>query len=86
MNLPSFIAAVNGMEHRKYLVFNIISAAIWCGTDLLLGYYVGSIPFVNGYVMILANIFFIILAAVVIIAMVLFLVNRLRKNRWNPAE
>ena len=69
MNLPSFIAGVNGMDYRKFMGFNLISSAVWCGILLTFGYYFGSIPIINGYLDLLAGLLLIIIT----IAMILVL-------------
>lgn len=72
LNLPSFIAGVNAMEYRRYVVFNLISSAIWCGTLLILGYYIGSIPIINQYLDDLTDLFLIIMAVAIIVVLVMF--------------
>jgi membrane-associated protein len=72
MNLPSFVAGVNVMEYRRYLVFNLISSAIWCGTFLIFGYYIGTIAIISPYLDDLTDIFLIIMAVVIVIVLVMF--------------
>jgi membrane-associated protein len=81
LNLPSFIAGVNGMAYRRYLGFNLISSAVWCGSLLLAGYFVGSIPVVSEYLDYVADFFFIVLAAAIVIAVALFVRDYMRQNR-----
>jgi membrane-associated protein len=69
LNLPSFIAGVNAMEYRRYIVFNLISSAVWCGSLLMIGYYFGSIGIVSEYLNYLMDFFIIILAVAIIIAL-----------------
>ena len=72
LNLPSFIAGVDAMEYRRYVIFNLISSAIWCGTLLVLGYYIGSIAIINQYLDDLTDLFIIIMAVAIIIVLVIF--------------
>jgi|GEM_PF-817646 membrane-associated protein len=72
LNLPSFIAGVDSMEYRRYVIFNLISSAIWCGTLLVLGYYIGSIAIINQYLDDLTDLFIIIMAVAIIIVLVIF--------------
>ena len=71
LNLPSFIAGVNAMEYRKYVVFNLISSAVWCGTLLMLGYYIGTIAIINQYLDDLTDLFLIIMAIAIIVVLVM---------------
>ena len=71
LNLPSFISGVNRMEYRRFIVFNLISSAVWCGVLLTLGFYLGSLSLVSGYIDLLTDIFIIILAAAVLITLVM---------------
>jgi membrane-associated protein len=79
-NLPSFIAGVNTMEYRKYVVFNFISSCVWCGILLALGYYVGKISLVSQYLDYLTDLFIVILAAAIIIALVMFARGYVKRN------
>ena len=81
LNLPSFIAGMNGVDYRRYLGFNLISSAVWCGSLLLVGYFIGSIPLVNEYLNYITDFFFIILAAAIAITVVLFVRDYMRQNR-----
>jgi membrane-associated protein len=72
LNLPSFIAGVNSMEYRRYAGFNLISSAVWCGILLTLGYYIGSISIISGYLDDLTDLFIVVMAVTIIIALVMF--------------
>jgi membrane-associated protein len=80
-NLPSFIAGVNTMPHRRYAAFNLISAAVWSGILLVLGFYVGTISLVSAYLDYLTDLFIVILGATIIIAVVMFARDYTRRNR-----
>ena len=81
MNVPSFIAGVNVMDHRRYLVFNLASAVVWCGTDLLVGYNIGGIPVVSANIGYLTGVFVIILAAAIVVAVGMFVRDYVRRKR-----
>jgi membrane-associated protein len=83
-NLPSFIAGVNAMEYRKYVVFNLISSCVWCGILLGLGYYVGKITLVSQYLDYLTDLFIVILAAAIITALVMFVRGYVKRNGRHP--
>ncbi len=62
------VAGMAKMTHRRFTVFNIIGALIWCGGITLLGYYLGTvIPNIDVYLLplILAIIVISILPAVI---------------------
>jgi len=72
LNLPSFIAGVNVMKYRRYFGFNLISSILWCGSLLMVGYYIGSISFVSDFLNNLMDLFLVILVVAIIIAIVMF--------------
>jgi membrane-associated protein len=71
LNLPSFISGMNRMEYRRFIIFNMISSAVWCGVLLTCGFYLGTLSLVSGYINLLTNIFIIILAAAILITVVM---------------
>ena len=79
-NLPSFIAGVNAMEYRRYVGFNLISSVVWCGVLLTLGYYVGKISLISEYLDYVTDLFIVILAVAIIIALVMFTRDYTRRN------
>ena len=72
LNLPSFIAGVDAMEYRRFVGFNLLSSAIWCGILLGLGYFIGNISIINQYLDDLTDLFIIIMAVTIIIVVVMF--------------
>ncbi len=80
LNLPSFIAGVDAMEYRRYAEFNLLSSAIWCGTLLILGYYIGNIAIINQYLDDLTDLFIIIMAVAIIIVLVMFARDYMKRN------
>ena len=60
------------MKYHRYVVFNIISSVIWCGTLLMLGYYIGTIAIINQYLDDLTDLFLIIMAVAIIVVLVMF--------------
>ena len=83
LNLPSFIAGVNAMEYRRYVVFNLISSVVWCGILLSLGYFIGSIPVISEYLDYLTDIFIVIIASAIIIVIVMVIRDYVRRNGWH---
>jgi membrane-associated protein len=80
LNLPSFIAGAHEMEYSRYVVFNLISSVIWCGTLLLAGHYFGSITLVSTYLGYLTDLFIIILAAAILFAVLTFARDYLKRD------
>jgi len=83
-NLPSFIAGVNRMAYRRYVGFNLLSAAVWSGILLLLGYYVGKVSLVSEYLDYLTDIFIVILAATILVVFFMFVRDYLRESGRHP--
>lgn len=86
LNLPSFVAGVDAMEYRKYVGFNLISSVVWCGTLLLLGYYFGGISIINEYLGYLMDLFIVIMAVAIIIALVIFARDYVKRNGGRSME
>ncbi len=42
-----FVAGIGYMSLRQFTVYNIISAVLWIGSMLGLGYYFGTLPFIK---------------------------------------
>ncbi len=45
-----FLAGLSGMNTKRFLVYNLLGASAWCGSLLLAGYWLGSIPWVRGHI------------------------------------
>ena len=86
LNLPSFIAGVNAMEYRRYVVFNLISLAVWCGTLLMLGYYIGSIAIIDKYLDDLTDLFFVVMALAIIVVLVMFIRDYMKQTGSRSPE
>ena len=86
LNLPSFVAGLNAMEYRRYVVFNVISSVVWCATFLILGYYIGSISIISQYLDILTDLFFILMAVAIIIVLVMFARDYVRRKSNRSPE
>ena len=79
-NLPSFVAGVNVMEYRRYVVYNIFSSGVWVGILIGLGYSIGSISLISEYLDYLTDLFIVILAASIIIVIVMFVRDYIKGN------
>jgi membrane-associated protein len=86
LNLPSFVAGLNAMDYRRYVVFNLFSSVVWCATFLILGYYIGSISIISQYLDILTDLFFILMAAAIIIVLVMFARDYVRRKGNHSPE
>ena len=85
-NLPSFIAGVDAMAYHRYIVFNLISSAVWCGILLMLGFYIGKISLINEYLDYLTDIFIIVIAASIVVAVVMFFRDYVKRNGKHSSE
>ena len=72
LNLPSFIAGMHSMRYRRYLIFNLISSIVWCGILLAMGYFIGGISLIGEYLDYITDIFIVIMAATIIVAVLIF--------------
>jgi membrane-associated protein len=86
LNLPSFIAGLNAMEYRRYVGFNLISSVFWCGTLMMLGYYIGSITLISAYLDLLTDLFVVILAGTIILALAMVVRDYVRRKRTMSPE
>ena len=86
LNLPSFIAGVDAMEYRRYVVFNLTSSAVWCGILLVLGYYIGNIAIINQYLDDLTDLVIIIMAVAIIIVLVMFARDYVKRKSIHSPE
>jgi membrane-associated protein len=84
LNLPSFISGINGMEYKRYIGFNLISSAVWCGGLLIFGFYLGSFSVVSTSIDLLTDLFIIILAAAIAITLVMTIRDYARQKRDPP--
>lgn len=85
LNLPSFLDGVNAMDYRRYVVFNLASAVVWCGILLMLGYYIGSLPIINAYLDYVTDLFIVMLVAGIIFIIVIAARNYMkRKSSGSP--
>jgi membrane-associated protein len=77
LNLPSFIAGAETMDYRKYVVYNLVSAALWAGSLMIMGYYIGGISIVGDYLDYVTDFFIIVTIVSVFIAVgIVFRDNR----------
>ena len=72
LNLPSFIAGVNVMNYRRFVVYNLFSSVIWCGILLTTGYFIGNISLIGMYLDYITAIFIVITVVTIIVAGVMF--------------
>jgi len=86
LNLPSFIEGVNAMEYRKYVIFDLISSVVWCGTLLVLGYYIGTIAIINQYLDDFTNLVIIIMGVAIIVVLVMFVRDYMKQRDSGSME
>lgn len=80
LNLPPFIAGVESMNSRSYVFYNFLSAVLWCGILLVLGYLIGNIPLVRDHIDFVAFLFLVIAASAAIAVSILLVRDYLRSG------
>jgi membrane-associated protein len=80
LNLPAFIAGVDKMDYRRFVGFNLISAAIWSLSILMLGYIFGGIPIINEYLSYIADLLIVVVVITTIVALVTFARRYVKRN------
>jgi len=75
LNVPSFMAGVNAMDGNRFIVYNLISASVWCGLLLALGFFIGNIPEIEALLDVITDIFLVLAGAIIIIVVVMFLLD-----------
>lgn len=85
LNLPPFIAGVESMNSRSYLFYNLLSAVLWCGIVLVLGYLIANIPLVRDHIDFVAFLFLVIAASAFIVVGIMMVWDYLRsRNDRDP--
>lgn len=80
LNLPAFIAGVESMNARTYVFYNFLSAVLWCGIFLVLGYLIGNIPFVRHNIDVITILFLVITASAFLVVGILLVRDYLRSG------
>ena len=78
-------AGVARMDRRRYFFFSTLGAVIWAGGVTLLGYFLGSIPFVRDHVSTIFAIVEVVLVAVVVLSVAPILIETVRRRRRGGA-
>ncbi len=63
VNLPPFFAGLDSMDYRRYALFNLLGAVVWCGIILVIGYELGGLEIIKNYLPLL---FFLVILALII--------------------
>lgn len=84
-NLPPFIAGVESMNSRSYVFYNLLSAVLWCGIVLVLGYLIANIPLVRDHIDFITFLFLVIAASAFIVVGIMMVRDYLRsRNDRDP--
>jgi membrane-associated protein len=75
------VAGVARMDRRRYLFFSTLGAVLWAGGVTVLGYFLGSIPFVHDHVDTIFAIVEVALVAVVVLSVAPILLETVRRRR-----
>jgi membrane-associated protein len=80
LNLPSFLAGADRMNHRTFVGFNLVSSLIWSLAILVLGYFFGGIPVVSKYLNYFVVLLIIGIIIITIIALIVFARRYMTRN------
>jgi membrane-associated protein len=80
VNLPPFFAGLDSMNYGRYMVANILGAALWCSVTVLFGYFIGSFEIVQDYV----TFIFDLVLVVIVIAIAYGIISLVRG--WRKKE
>ena len=75
------VAGVARMDRRRYFFFSTIGAVLWAGGVTVLGYFLGSVPFVHDHVGTIFLIVEVVLVAVVVLSVAPILIETVRRRR-----
>ena len=75
------VAGVARMDRRRYLLFSTLGAVIWAGGVTVLGYFLGSVPFVHDHIDTIFAIVEVGLVAVVVLSVAPVVVDAVRRRR-----
>jgi membrane-associated protein len=79
------VAGVARMERRRYLFFSTLGAVIWAGGVTVLGYFLGSIPFVHDHIDAIFAVVELVLVSVVVLSVAPILLETFRRRRRGRA-
>ena len=86
MNLPSFIAGVDAMDHRMFAGFNLISSVFWSASLLVIGYFFGGISIISEYLGYFIDLLIGLMAVAIIVALVAFAYHYVKRNNDSAIE
>ncbi len=79
LNIPPFIAGLDSMPYRRYMVWNLLGALLYCVSLILIGYYLGGFEIVSRYRFVLLDLAILIVLGVLVYAVLRFLRGQTRK-------
>jgi membrane-associated protein len=79
------VAGVGRMDRRRYFFFSTIGAVLWAGGVTLLGYFLGSIPFVHDHMSTIFNVVELVLVAVIVLSVAPIILETIRRRRASSA-
>jgi membrane-associated protein len=80
--LVPVLAGFSKMDHRKFTLFSVLGSILWCDGIVLLGYFLGGIPFLRNNLEVL----FIGSALTIIIPIAVTVISRRRARKRESAE
>ena len=80
LNLPPFFAGLNSMDYRRYMLFNLLGAVIWCVIILIIGYVMGGFEIIRKYLPLIFVLVILALAVSLVYGLGVLLKGLLRKR------
>jgi membrane-associated protein len=47
--IAPFMAGLSGMSPRRFAIFNVMGALVWCGSLIMAGFWLGQVPWIKGH-------------------------------------
>jgi len=73
-----FVAGIGEMKYREFMLYNVVGAVLWIFSFITLGYYFGSLPFVEKN-------FKLVMLAIIIISVLPAVIEFLRERKKRAA-
>ncbi|MGX9295947.1 DedA family protein [Tsukamurella paurometabola] len=80
--LVPVLAGFSKMDHRKFTIFSVLGSILWCDGIVLLGYFLGGVPFLRNNLEVL----FIGSALTIIVPIAITVITRRRARKRESAE
>ena len=73
VNLPPFFAGLNSMAYRRYVLWNLLGALVYCGSLIAVGYLLGGFEIISTYRFVLIDLVILIFLVSLLYAVLRFI-------------